>query len=303
MAQVPPHKYCRYCTVTYYIPYCSTVNTLILQYSICFTLPHLLLQTYCTYIAVLILHTRHATCAIYCSSFQAVCFTFLQPSGVEMCLENWEKLPPVMFAKAWYATGHVTKEQILELGQITESQWESCHLSPNPTGLNDILGPENAAEPSLADLIANGEMKRQRVIWMIGSKPREEDMVLLPGSLVFPIEKRMANYLFSLVQDGAEETKSKSTILFSKRSGKEASWQLLHKHTTADPNGCRSLKADVPPRTLKDVFFFAGPVYWQSQLYQYCIFLYCESHSCCLNAVDGASILQETSVNLLLPHL
>ena len=162
----------------------------------------------------------------------------------------------MMFAKAWYTTGHVTKEQILALGQITESEWDNCSLLPDPTGLNEVLGPEHAVEPSLADLIANGERKRKRVIWMIGSKPREEDMVLLPGSLVFPIEKRMANYLFAVAKSSVEETKSMSTVLFSKRTGKEVSWQLLHKHTTCDPSGCRYLKADVPSRTLKDVCFW-----------------------------------------------
>eukprot|EP00438_Fugacium_kawagutii_P013708 Skav202231 [mRNA] locus=scaffold2988:97814:110466:+ [translate_table: standard] len=167
---------------------------------------------------------------------------FATREGIQMCLRNWERLPEALFAKAWYETGHVEKADILAKGRITEEDWDNCKLLPDPASLNDVIGAENAAEPALADLIANGQAKRQRVLWFIQEKHPSHEMALLPGTLVFPVEKRLANYLFASTQPGQTPNKF-STITFSCRNGREASWQLLQKHTFVEPNGQRRFKS------------------------------------------------------------
>lgn len=171
-----------------------------------------------------------------------------------MILKNWEKLPGILFAKAWYATGHVQKETYTGNNWFTEDEWNSCSLSMDPAGLNDILGAENAVEPSLTDLIESGRAKRSRVLWMVSARPPSEDMMILPASLIFPIEKRVANFLFSQALNAEREVKKKSTIVFSRKGGKEVSHHLLAKYTALTTEGLRDLKPDVPARTLKAGF-------------------------------------------------
>lgn len=161
-------------------------------------------------------------------------------------------MPPILFAKAWYTTGHVTKEEYLERGMYTQEEWDECSLNTDPAQLGDVVGLENIAEPSLVDLIQGGRCQRQRVLWMISGKPPSDEVVILPHALIFPIEKRLANFLFAQAQNPGQRIKHISTIVFSKRGGKEASHQMINKHTTSDAAGRKELKQDVPTRSAKD---------------------------------------------------
>jgi len=161
-------------------------------------------------------------------------------------------MPGVLFAKAWHATGHVPKEMYLEQGLFTQEDWDACKLMPDAADMIEVLGAENAEEPSVADLISNGEAKRRRVVWLVQSKHPSQEMAIMPGSLVFPVEKKLANHVWYKAQNPKKEVKQWSTIVFSRRTGKEISSQLLQKHTVLQACGRRRLKEEVPKRTSKD---------------------------------------------------
>ena len=172
-------------------------------------------------------------------------------AGIMMVLENWNRLPKALFAKAWVKTGHVSKEVMMQKAGITEEQWQSCSILEDPAQFFDVLGVENSSEPALQELIQNGARKRFRVVWLVSTlRPDFQEMAVLPGCLTFPVEKRLSNYLFATAQGVA--CKSKSTIILSKRSSKEISPDMVKKHTVMHANGTRTMKEDAPARTLKD---------------------------------------------------
>ena len=177
--------------------------------------------------------------------------------GIEMCLENWRRVPRALFAKAWVTTGHVTKERVMEAGNITEEQWESCKILDDPLGLFHFLGLRAADEPSLEELIENGRKKRRRVVWVIACRNPADGMGLLPASLVHPVEKKLCNYIFQAA-GGSERVaplKQIATVLVSRRSARECSVEMLRKHTVLKENGARVLKEDAGARAVKEIFF------------------------------------------------
>lgn len=136
-------------------------------------------------------------------------------------MENWQKLPNVMFAKAWYLTGHIEKEEAMRVGQISEEEWSACSMLHDPAGMADIMGEENVDEPSIPELIASGRSNRQRVVWLINPKPGVETFALLPGILIYPLEKRLCYYLFHKAKGGEGNNKPKSTLVMSRRTSKD----------------------------------------------------------------------------------
>lgn len=175
--------------------------------------------------------------------------------GVDAVLANWAKMPRVLFAKAWVTTGHVSKETMMRVAQIDEAEWQSCNLQGDGSGLLTHLGPLATDEPSIEELIQNGANKRKRVVWTISSSSSEEPSALLPGSLLWPLERRLSSFLFARATGGETgRVRTWSTIVISRRAGREVSNDLLRRRTTLHADGKRSFLDDVSNRTLKDSF-------------------------------------------------
>ena len=156
-----------------------------------------------------------------------------------------------MWLKAWHVTGHIDKPTALEVSGISEDAWESCSLRPDVTDLADIIGYENTDEPSVADLIEQGRLKRKRVVWTLSRRHPSEEHVTLPHILVWPIEKRLANYVHGVAK-GHVQNRPLSAIVISKKGGKEVSFDMLKKHTIWHADGTKTLKGDAPARAKKD---------------------------------------------------
>lgn len=169
-----------------------------------------------------------------------------------MVLENWRRIPRALFAKAWVVTGHVTKERILQISKITEQEWNECSLYDDPAEFREHLGLDAAQEPSLEELIEYGAGKRRRVVWQVSSKGSSIPSAQLPASLVFPVEKRVANYLFAKASDASVSVKTKSTVIISRKLSKEISAELSKKYTIQCDDGTRELKECTPNRTKRD---------------------------------------------------
>ena len=152
--------------------------------------------------------------------------------GVEDCLKNWMRIPNAMFGKAWIKTGHISEEELLQSSDITQEELDNCHLLSDPLMLEDVLGPDNAAAPSVQEMIQGGESKRHRVVWELSGKPGQPATKhLLPAALLYPVEKKLANYLFQKISKraNAPEPKPMCTILLSRRTGKEIGVAMLKK--------------------------------------------------------------------------
>lgn len=170
--------------------------------------------------------------------------------GVEMTLANWKKMPRALFAKAWVTTGHITKEKMMEVSGITAEEWSNCSLLMDPSNLADHLG-EAAEEPSVQELVQNGQFKRKRVIWLISPRGDAEASAILPACLQFPLEKRLSNHLF-LKAAGTANLKALSTVVISRRGSKEVSAEMLRKHFTSNDDGTKALKPTAPTRSVKE---------------------------------------------------
>lgn len=149
-------------------------------------------------------------------------------------------------------TGHIDKATVMDLAGISEEQWQACTLSPDQSDLGSVLGPANVEGPSVAELIAGGKSKRQRVLWLIARKCPADEMVAMPINLAWAVEKRLCSFLYGKAVDNQGQTKSLSTLIFSKRSGKEATAEAVKKHTVLRADGTRALKDEAPNRTKKD---------------------------------------------------
>ena len=167
-----------------------------------------------------------------------------------MTLANWKKMPRALFAKAWVVTGHITKEKIVEVSGITEEEWSNCNLNGHLCDLADHLGEEAAEEPSVQELVQNGQLKRKRVIWFISPKDLADAAAILPACLQFPLEKRLSNYLYCKATS-TTTLKPLSTVVISRRA-KEISADLLKKHFTSNDDGTKTLKPTAPPRSVKE---------------------------------------------------
>ena len=187
------------------------------------------------------------SCAIYCSYIHSPFYS----RGIEQCLINWARMPSSLFAKAWIVTGHATEEDILNNSNLTKEDLDNTHLLTDPLELSAVLGGENAEEPSVEELIMGGELKRQRVVWLLQAKDNSDTQSLLPQILVFPLEKRFCNYLYMTAKH-EKDVKAASTIVISRRTGKEISAETLRKNTILGKNNLRKLKPDAPRRTSKD---------------------------------------------------
>ena len=177
----------------------------------------------------------------------------MKPSslGIISVIENWEKMPQALFAKAWITTGHITPGRSLEISGLTEEDMANSHLLTDPLSLDDILGAENAEGPSIEDLVSGGRAKRRRVVWMMHSKD-STSTAMMPGCLIMPVEKHLSNYLFAKVSKADRQLKPVVTIVMSKRSGKEASNEMLRKHTVVQQSGLRRLRPNATARSTKD---------------------------------------------------
>lgn len=160
-------------------------------------------------------------------------------------------MPPALFGKAWITTGHVTAETLVANSTLTMEDIEKAHLLVDPLQLQDVLGEQNADEPSLEEMIESGENKRKRIIWLLGSKDDPEVQALLPACLVWPVEKKLCNYLY-MSATHQDSVKPLSTIVFSRRSGKEVGAEMLRKNTVLNQGNTRSLKQDAANRTAKE---------------------------------------------------
>lgn len=140
----------------------------------------------------------------------------------------------------------------MQITNITEQEWNECSLYDDPADFREHLGVDAAQEPSLEELIEYGAGKRRRVVWQVSSKGSTIPSAQLPASLVFPVEKRIANYLFAKASDAGVPLKSKSTVIISRRLSKEISAEMSRKHTTYNDDGTRELKESTPNRTKKD---------------------------------------------------
>ena len=161
-----------------------------------------------------------------------------------MAIENWKRLPRVMFAKAWVVTGHVEKEHILELQGLTENDRTNSHILQDPAGLHEFLGVEASAEPSIADLIENGQRKRRRVAWSISSKSADGSRAMLPASLVWAVEKKLANYIYAKIDSPRRPPVPTCTLVLSRKHARECSFDVLRKNTELLANGTRKLRED-----------------------------------------------------------
>lgn len=177
-------------------------------------------------------------------------FAFSQ--GVEHCLENWKRIPRALFAKAWVRTGHITKEEMIAKGYVTEDEWEHCELLADPLGLRDLLGLGNAEEPSIEELLEGGKAKRQRVVWLIDTKGPKVEKAMLPASLLFPVERRLCHFLVHSGPGASDPVPPISSLVLSKRTGKELGPEMLKKHTRLLQNNTRDFRPDVPTRVQKD---------------------------------------------------
>ena len=93
------------------------------------------------------------------------------------------------FAKAWATTGHITKEELISHGCITEEEWEHCELLTDPLSLRKVLGMGNEEERSIEELLEGGKQKKTRVLWLHDTKgpslekpmsPSRKPLVQLP---------------------------------------------------------------------------------------------------------------------------
>lgn len=160
-------------------------------------------------------------------------------------------MPKVLFAKAWVTTGHVSKSEMMERANISEEQWQSCHLRPDPAGFLEVLGLDAMEEPSVEEMIANAERKRTRVVWLVSCLDNPAEMAILPASLVYPIEKRLSHHLYC--KANSQDAGKLSTIIISKRAAREMYPEMVKKYTKIRGDGTREFKEDVPKRTLKDI--------------------------------------------------
>ena len=117
---------------------------------------------------------------------------------MEQCIANWMRIPRALFGKAWIVTGHITAEDLFATSDITQSDLDNCELLTDPLSLESVLGVDNAEGPSVEDLVRGGAQKRCRVVWSLGGKPNSpvSHTALLPGALIYPVEKHLANYLY-----------------------------------------------------------------------------------------------------------
>lgn len=174
-----------------------------------------------------------------------------------MCIANWQRMPAALFGKAWIITGHIAKEDLLACSNITEQDLEKASLLQDPLRLSQILGSGNEDEPSLEDLAREGEMFRTRVIWLLDGPDGPDIQALLPGVLVFPVEKKLCHYLTAKARNlNPRHLPSKwSTVVMNKRTGKEPGHETLRKHTNVARDNRRWFKEDVPARVAKDSTF------------------------------------------------
>ena len=85
-------------------------------------------------------------------------------------------------------------------------------------------------------------------------------MAMLPACLIFPLEKRLSNFLFAKSQN--LNPNASCSVIISKKGAKEMSPEMLKKYTKQHPDGTRTLKDDAPARTQKDVSVYGVPKDW-----------------------------------------
>lgn len=201
----------------------------------------------------------------------AICFLYCycptaSLAGIEMCIRNWQRMPASLFGKAWMITGHITKEDLLACSNITEEDLLKASLLQDPLRLSQILGCGNEDEPSLGDLAKEGELFRSRAVWLLDGPAGSDIQALLPGVLVFPVEKKLCNFLNAKTRNlNARQLPSKwSTVVMSKRTGREPGHETIRKHTNVARDNRKWLKEDVPPRTQYFINLFYSCSRWRN---------------------------------------
>lgn len=140
----------------------------------------------------------------------------------------------------------------MEISGLTKEEMDDCHLLSDPLTLEDVLGQGNAEGPSVQDLIEGGKSKRRRVVWTMDTKLGNTKS-MMPGSLISPVEKYLANYLYTKVAPSTDRSmKPVMTLVFNKRHGREATPDMVRKKTILGNDGLRTLRENLGPRLVKD---------------------------------------------------
>ncbi len=119
---------------------------------------------------------------------------------IEVSIQNWQRLPQALIAKAWIRTGHVSLERMCELTGLQAEEIAAASKMKDPTCLEDIIGEHAAQGLGVDNLILRAQMKRDRVLWQISVPDlQDQDWPSLPEGLIGPVESRLCDYLWRLL--------------------------------------------------------------------------------------------------------
>jgi len=119
---------------------------------------------------------------------------------VEISIENWQRLPKPLVAKAWIRTGHISIERMCELTGLSKEEINAASKMKDPASLEDIIGEHAAQGPGIDELLLRAQMKRDRVIWQISVPDLDaQDWPMLPEAFITPVERRLCEYLWRVL--------------------------------------------------------------------------------------------------------
>ena len=119
---------------------------------------------------------------------------------IEVSIENWQRLPRALIAKAWIKTGHISIERMCELADMTAEEITAASKMKDPTSLADIIGEHAAQGPGVDELLARAQMNRDRVLWQISVPDLDApNWPMLPEVFITPVERRLCDYLWRVL--------------------------------------------------------------------------------------------------------
>lgn len=170
-------------------------------------------------------------------------------SCIQLVVDNWFQFPSILLQKAWVRTRHVSLEEMKAMNGSTDDDFAQSEQWCDPSGLAGVLGYEGASAPNADDMELN-QVDRKVLLWEI-KNPDTDQWALLPASLVFSLEKRLANYVHQVAQK--QPMPVWASVCWNTRLAKEASPSWVAQNTVHSPGGKRHFSDKISKKASKEL--------------------------------------------------
>ncbi|CAK9001059.1 unnamed protein product, partial [Durusdinium trenchii] len=170
-------------------------------------------------------------------------------SCIQLVVDNWLQFPSILLQKAWVRTRHVSLEEMKAMNGSTDDDFAQSEQWCDPSGLAGVLGYEGASAPNADDMELN-QVDRKVLLWEI-KNPDTDQWALLPASLVFSLEKRLANYVHQVAQK--QPMPVWASVCWNTRLAKEASPSWVAQNTVHSPGGKRHFSDKISKKASKEL--------------------------------------------------